>query len=46
MALDVVVVGSAVRDEYYTLSNLPEPDGGAFIHGYDPDGPAVAAPSA
>ncbi|MDZ7702701.1 MAG: PfkB family carbohydrate kinase [Halobacteriales archaeon] len=31
MSLDVVVVGSAVRDEYYTLSNLPEPDGGAFV---------------
>jgi ribokinase/sulfofructose kinase len=35
MSLDVVVVGSAVRDEYYTLSNLPEPDGGAFVHGFE-----------
>lgn len=35
MSLDVVVVGSAVRDEYYTLSNLPEPDGGAFVRGYE-----------
>lgn len=34
MPPDVVVVGSAVRDEYYRLSNLPEPDGGAFVHGY------------
>lgn len=33
MSLEVVVVGSAVRDEYYTLSNLPEPDGGAFVRG-------------
>ena len=31
MGLDVAVVGSAVRDEYYTLSNLPEPDGGAYV---------------
>ncbi len=35
MSPDVVVVGSAVRDEYYTLSNLPEPDGGAFVRGHE-----------
>lgn len=35
MSLDAVVVGSAVRDEYYTLSNLPEPDGGAFVHAHE-----------
>lgn len=35
MSLDVVVVGSAVRDEYYTLSNLPEPDGGSFVRGHE-----------
>ncbi|WP_049900409.1 carbohydrate kinase family protein [Halococcus agarilyticus] len=27
----VVTVGSAVLDRCYTLSNLPEPDGGAFV---------------
>jgi ribokinase/sulfofructose kinase len=27
---DVVAVGSAVLDRVYVLSNLPEPDGGAF----------------
>ena len=27
----VVAVGSAIRDDYLTLSNLPEPDGGAFV---------------
>lgn len=27
----VVTVGSAVLDRIYTLSNLPEPDGGAFV---------------
>jgi len=31
MSLDVITVGSAVRDEYYTLSNLRAPDGGAVI---------------
>jgi sulfofructose kinase len=30
--LDVVTVGSALIDHVYTLSNLPEPDGGAFVH--------------
>jgi sulfofructose kinase len=28
---DVVAVGSAIVDRYYRLSNLPEPDGGAFV---------------
>jgi sugar/nucleoside kinase (ribokinase family) len=27
----VVAVGSAIVDRYYRLSNLPEPDGGAFV---------------
>ena len=27
----VVTVGGAMVDEYYTLSNLPEPDGGAYV---------------
>lgn len=31
-ALDVVTVGSAVIDRIFSLSNLPEPDGGAFVH--------------
>lgn len=31
MSLDVAVVGSAVRDEHYGLTNLPAPDGGAFV---------------
>lgn len=30
-SLDVITVGSAVIDHIYTLSNLPEPDGGAFV---------------
>ena len=30
-SLDVVTVGSALVDYVYTLSNLPEPDGGAFV---------------
>jgi sulfofructose kinase len=33
-SLDVVTVGSALIDHVYTLSNLPEPDGGAFAHEY------------
>ena len=28
---EVITVGSAVLDRIYTLSNLPEPDGGAFV---------------
>ncbi|NHN61027.1 MULTISPECIES: carbohydrate kinase family protein [Halorussus] len=30
-ALDAVAVGSAVEDRVYALTNLPEPDGGAFV---------------
>lgn len=29
---EVVAVGSALRDEHYLVSNLPEPDGGAYIY--------------
>ncbi|MFC4448752.1 carbohydrate kinase family protein [Halorussus aquaticus] len=29
--LDAVAVGSAVEDRVYALTNLPEPDGGAFV---------------
>ena len=32
MAFDAVTVGSALVDHVYSLSNLPEPDGGAFVH--------------
>lgn len=28
---EVVTVGGAMVDRYYTLSNLPEPDGGAYV---------------
>ncbi|WP_122088354.1 carbohydrate kinase family protein [Halalkalicoccus subterraneus] len=31
--LEVVAVGSALVDRLYALSNLPEPDGGAFVRG-------------
>lgn len=31
-ALDLVAVGSTIVDRYYRVSNLPEPDGGAFAH--------------
>ena len=31
MPRDIVSVGSAIVDRYYRLSNLPEPDGGAFV---------------
>jgi ribokinase/sulfofructose kinase len=41
--LDVVTVGSAVIDHIYTLSNLPEPDGGAFVHSYTTAAGGVAA---
>jgi ribokinase/sulfofructose kinase len=41
--LDVVTVGSAVIDHIYTLSNPPEPDGGAFVHGYATAAGGVAA---
>ena len=30
-SLDVITVGSAVIDRIFSLSNLPEPDGGAFV---------------
>lgn len=29
---EVVAVGSALRDEQYLVSNLPEPDGGAYVY--------------
>ena len=31
MTFDAVTVGSALVDHVYSLSNLPEPDGGAFV---------------
>lgn len=31
--LETVAVGSALEDRLYALSNLPEPDGGAFVRG-------------
>jgi ribokinase/sulfofructose kinase len=31
MPRELVSVGSAIVDRYYRLSNLPEPDGGAFV---------------
>jgi len=40
---DVVAVGSAVIDHVYSLSNLPEPDGGAFVRGHATDVGGVAA---
>ena len=40
---DVVAVGSAVIDHLYTLSNLPEPDGGAFVRDHTTDVGGVAA---
>ncbi|WP_430506305.1 carbohydrate kinase family protein [Haloparvum sp. PAK95] len=39
----VVAVGSAVLDHIYTLSNLPEPDGGAFAREHTTDVGGVAA---
>ena len=42
-SLDVVAVGSALIDHVYTLSNLPEPDGGAFVHDYTTAAGGVAA---
>jgi ribokinase/sulfofructose kinase len=36
-------VGSAVLDRVFSLSNLPEPDGGAFIRGRERRGGGVAA---
>lgn len=40
---DVVTVGSALIDHIYTLSNLPEPDGGAFVRDHTTDVGGVAA---
>jgi sulfofructose kinase len=42
-SLDVVTVGSALIDYVYTLSNLPEPDGGAFVREYTTTVGGVAA---
>ncbi|MFC6871816.1 carbohydrate kinase family protein [Halobellus marinus] len=39
----IVTVGSAVLDHVYVLSNLPEPDGGAFVRDYERRGGGVAA---
>jgi sulfofructose kinase len=39
----VVCVGSAVLDRIYTVSNLPEPDGGAFVTDYEECAGGVAA---
>lgn len=40
---EVVAVGSALVDRLYRVSNLPEPDGGAFVTGYEERGGGVAA---
>ena len=40
---DVVTVGSAVIDHIYTLSNLPKPDGGAFVRDHTTHVGGVAA---
>ncbi|WP_435182614.1 carbohydrate kinase family protein [Halobellus sp. EA9] len=42
-SLDVVSVGSAVIDHLYALSNLPEPDGGAFVRDHATEVGGVAA---
>ena len=39
----VVTVGSAVIDRLYTLSNLPQPDGGAFVRDHTTAVGGVAA---
>ena len=39
----IVTVGSAVLDHVYVLSNLPEPDGGAFVTDRTRRGGGVAA---
>jgi len=39
----VVCVGSAVLDQIYVVSNLPEPDGGAFVTDYYERAGGVAA---
>lgn len=41
--VSVVCVGSAVLDRIYAVSNLPEPDGGAFVTGYEEHAGGVAA---
>ncbi len=41
--VSVVCVGSAVLDRIYALSNLPEPDGGAFVTDYEECAGGVAA---
>jgi sulfofructose kinase len=43
MAFDAVTVGSALVDHVYSLSNLPEPDGGAFVHSESRSAGGVAA---
>lgn len=43
LSLDVVTVGSALIDHVYTLSNLPEPDGGAFVRDHTTTVGGVAA---
>ncbi len=40
---EILAVGSAVLDRVYTVSNLPEPDGGAFVRDYEERGGGVAA---
>lgn len=42
-SLDVVTVGSALIDHVYTLSNLPESDGGAFVRDHTTTVGGVAA---
>ena len=39
----IVTVGSAVLDHVYAVSNLPEPDGGAFVRSHERRGGGVAA---
>ncbi|WP_231184994.1 carbohydrate kinase family protein [Haladaptatus sp. DYF46] len=43
MAFDAVTVGSALVDHVYSVSNLPEPDGGAFVHDESRSAGGVAA---
>lgn len=42
-ASEIVAVGSAVLDRVYSLSNLPEPDGGAFVRDHEERWGGVAA---
>jgi len=39
----ILCVGSAVLDRIYTVTNLPEPDGGAFVTDYEESAGGVAA---